>query len=39
MHAHKIGYKVLIALSLCQVLGPSLKYDRQVDVIVFPVGL
>ena len=39
MHAHKLVYKVLTALSLCQVLGPILKYDLQVDVIVFPVEL
>ena len=37
MHAHKLVYKVLTALSLCPVLGPNLKYDLQVDVIVFPV--
>ena len=39
MHAHKLVYKVLTALSLCLVLGPNLKYDLQVDVIVFPVEL
>ena len=39
MHAHKLVYKVLIALSLCQVLGPSLKYELQVDMIVFPADL
>ena len=39
MHAHKLVYKVLIALSLCPVLGHNLKYDLQVDVIVFPVEL
>jgi len=35
----KLVYKVLTALSLCQVLSPSLKYDLQVDMIVFPAEL